>query len=80
MTQSHSPSDAAQAQRTTAGPRPRSAQLPEDQRQAVELRYLKDLPVAEVASILEKTEPAIAGLLRRGLQRLRTLLDRRSEI
>jgi RNA polymerase sigma-70 factor (ECF subfamily) len=52
-------------------------ELPEDQRRAVELRYLKDAPVPEIAAMLGKTEPAVAGLLRRGLQRLREVLDRK---
>jgi RNA polymerase sigma-70 factor (ECF subfamily) len=80
VSQSHSPSDAAQRNEQLLVLAHALGQLPEDQRQAVELRYLKDLPVSEVASILDKTEPAIAGLLRRGLQRLRTLLDRRGGI
>jgi RNA polymerase sigma-70 factor (ECF subfamily) len=52
--------------------------LPDDQRRAVELRYLKDVPVPEIAAQMGKTEPAIAGLLRRGLQRLREILDRKA--
>lgn len=50
-------------------------ELPEDQRRAVELRYLKDAGVPEIAATMGKTEPAVAGLLRRGLQRLREVLD-----
>lgn len=50
------------------------AQLPEEQRQAVELHHLKDCSVAEAAAALNKTEAAVAGLLRRGLKRLRELL------
>jgi RNA polymerase sigma-70 factor (ECF subfamily) len=49
--------------------------LPDEQRQAVELRYLKGVGVPEIAAMMGKTEPAIAGLLRRGLQRLRSLLE-----
>jgi RNA polymerase sigma-70 factor (ECF subfamily) len=52
-------------------------ELPDDQRRAVELRYLKDMPVPEIAAQMGKTEPAVAGLLRRGLQRLREVLDRK---
>ena len=50
------------------------AQLPEDQRRAVELHYLLGLPVAEVAEALGRTRPAAVGLLFRGLKRLRELL------
>ncbi len=50
------------------------AQLPEDQRTAVELHHLRDASVAEIAARLGRTEASIAGLLRRGLQNLRTLL------
>ncbi len=51
------------------------AQLPEDQRSAVELHHLRDCSVAEIAQRLERTEASVAGLLRRGLKKLRELLD-----
>jgi RNA polymerase sigma-70 factor (ECF subfamily) len=51
------------------------AQLSEDQRTAVELHHLRDFSVAEIAAQLGRTEAAIAGLLRRGLQKLRELLQ-----
>jgi RNA polymerase sigma-70 factor (ECF subfamily) len=50
------------------------ARLPADQQTAVELHYLKGLPVAEVASQLGRSRPAAVGLLFRGLKRLRELL------
>jgi RNA polymerase sigma-70 factor (ECF subfamily) len=50
------------------------AQLPDDQRLALELRHLQGQPVAEICRVMEKSEPAVAGLLRRGLQGLRELL------
>jgi RNA polymerase sigma-70 factor (ECF subfamily) len=50
------------------------AQLPDDQRQAVELHHLKNCSVAEVALRMGRTKPAVAGLLFRGLKRLRDLL------
>jgi RNA polymerase sigma-70 factor (ECF subfamily) len=53
--------------------------LPEDQRQAVELRHLHGLTVTEIAAQMGRTEPAVAGLLRRGLKRLRELLADGSE-
>lgn len=51
------------------------ARLPDDQREAIELRYLKEYTPAEVAGLLGRTDAAVAGLLRRGLQKLRELLD-----
>jgi RNA polymerase sigma-70 factor (ECF subfamily) len=50
------------------------AGLPEDQRRAVELHYLKGLAVAEVAEEIGRTRPAAVGLLFRGLKRLREVL------
>jgi RNA polymerase sigma-70 factor (ECF subfamily) len=47
------------------------SRLPEDQRAALELRHLQGLPVPEVAEQLGKSLPAVAGLLHRGLKRLR---------
>ena len=47
------------------------ATLPDDQREALELFYLQDLPLAEVAAQLERSSKAISGLLYRGLRRLR---------
>jgi RNA polymerase sigma-70 factor (ECF subfamily) len=50
------------------------AQLPPDQRTAVELHHLKDLSVSDIAQQMGRTEPSVTGLLRRGLQKLRELL------
>jgi RNA polymerase sigma-70 factor (ECF subfamily) len=48
--------------------------LPPDQRQVVEMHHLKGLSLAEAAAVLGRTRPAVAGLLFRGLNRLRELL------
>jgi RNA polymerase sigma-70 factor (ECF subfamily) len=51
------------------------ATLPEAQREALLLRYWEDWPLAEIARHLGRTPGAAAGLLKRGLQHLRTLLN-----
>lgn len=50
------------------------ARLPDDQRLALELRHLKGLSVPEVCEQMGKSLPAVAGLLHRGLKKLRELL------
>lgn len=50
-------------------------QLPEAQRQAVELHHLIGMTLSEVAEELGSTKPAVAGLLHRGLKKLRELLE-----
>jgi RNA polymerase sigma-70 factor (ECF subfamily) len=50
------------------------ARLPDAQREAVELHHLQGLPLKELAARLGRSEPAVAGLLHRGLDRLRELL------
>jgi RNA polymerase sigma-70 factor (ECF subfamily) len=50
-------------------------QLPPSQREAVEQRYLHGCTLEEIAQQLNRTEPAVAGLLRRGLMQLRELMD-----
>jgi RNA polymerase sigma-70 factor (ECF subfamily) len=49
--------------------------LPEAQRQAVELHYLRGWSLAEVAEHLGRGKSAVAGLLHRGLDRLRGRLQ-----
>ena len=50
------------------------AQLPEDQRDAVILQKLMKASVAEIASQMKRSEKAVAGLLRRGMQKLGKIL------
>jgi RNA polymerase sigma-70 factor (ECF subfamily) len=51
------------------------AQLPADQQQVVELHHLQGCTIAEVAATMQRTKPAVMGLLFRGLKRLRQILD-----
>ena len=48
--------------------------LPENQRQAIELHHLRGQTLVEVAEAMSLTKPAVAGLLHRGLKKLRELL------
>jgi len=50
------------------------ARLPEDQRQAVELHHLQGCPVAEVGRQLGRSKESVAGLLFRGIRKLRELM------
>lgn len=51
------------------------AQLPEDQRRAVDLRHLKGSTVAEVAEQMDRSKEAVAKLLLRGVAKLRERLE-----
>jgi len=51
------------------------AALPEEQRLAIELHHLQGLAVADVAAAMNRTVASVAGLLRRGLQGLRSVLE-----
>jgi RNA polymerase sigma-70 factor (ECF subfamily) len=50
------------------------AALPDDQRQVVLAKHCHGLSLAEIARQMDRTPAAVAGLLRRGLERLRELL------
>jgi RNA polymerase sigma-70 factor (ECF subfamily) len=49
--------------------------LPETQREAVELHYWQGWSLAEIATHLGRSVPAVAGLLQRGLKKLRRHLQ-----
>jgi RNA polymerase sigma-70 factor (ECF subfamily) len=49
--------------------------LPRDQQEAVILHHLEGLTLVEVAGHLGRTLPAAAGLIHRGLKKLRCLLE-----
>lgn len=49
--------------------------LPEAQRQAVELHYLCEQPLDNVAKQMDRSKTAVAGLLYRGLETLRERLN-----
>lgn len=51
-------------------------QLPDAQREAVRMRYIEGLPLAEIAQRLDRSTTAVAGLLKRGLEQLRQQFDR----
>lgn len=53
--------------------------LPEPQRDAVVLHHLQGWRLADVAERLKRTEAAVAGLLHRGLRRLRELMREADE-
>ena len=56
------------------------AQLPEDQRWAVELHHLHNQSVVEAAKTMGRSEASVAGLLRRALAKLRVLLAESHEM
>ena len=55
-------------------------QLAEDQRRVIELHHLQGLSVSDVAELMKRSRPAVAGLLFRGLNRLRELMGDQDEV
>jgi RNA polymerase sigma-70 factor, ECF subfamily len=51
------------------------AALPDDQRTAVLLKHFHGWKLAEIAARLDRSTLAVAGLLKRGLKKLRELMD-----
>jgi RNA polymerase sigma-70 factor (ECF subfamily) len=52
------------------------AALPPDQREVILLKHCQGLSLLDIAARLGRSLPSVAGLLRRGLEQLRTLLDK----
>jgi RNA polymerase sigma-70 factor (ECF subfamily) len=50
------------------------AELPDPQREAVELHHLQGHSISEVAAMMGRSNASVAGLMRRGLKQLRELL------
>jgi RNA polymerase sigma-70 factor (ECF subfamily) len=50
------------------------AQLTDEQREVITLRFVAEMPIAEVAAALSKSESAVKALQRRGLEALRDTL------
>src|SRR5262249_18365704 len=50
------------------------AKLPDEQREAVVLHHLHGWSLAQLAGHLQRSEASVAGLLRRGLKKLRELM------
>lgn len=69
----------AQAERTVRIAQALAA-LSYNQRQVIELHYLRGQTLVEVADQLQTTKPAVAGLLHRGLKRLREILSEEESI
>jgi RNA polymerase sigma-70 factor (ECF subfamily) len=49
--------------------------LPSDQRRAVELRHLQELPIAEIGRQMGRSTAAVGGLIQRGLRSPRAMLE-----
>jgi RNA polymerase sigma-70 factor, ECF subfamily len=69
-----SPSEQAARQEQSLRLAAALAQLSDDQRQAIDLKHLQGHPVEAVAQEMGRSGAAVAGLLRRGLKRLRELM------
>jgi RNA polymerase sigma-70 factor (ECF subfamily) len=69
-----SPSQQAQRQEELLRLAEALSQLPEDQRRAVELHHLQGCAVTEVGRQMDRSKEAVAGLLFRGIRKLRELL------
>jgi RNA polymerase sigma-70 factor, ECF subfamily len=71
-----SPSERADRNEQLANLADAMASLADDQREAIELRYLQGWTIAEIADRLERTPKAVGGLLHRGIVKLHEQLLR----
>ena len=78
-TTSHTPSRSIARRDIEGAVREGLDAISQDHRRAIELRYFKGLPVAEVAVIMGRTERAIHNLCYKGLRELNTILGRSSK-
>ena len=69
-----SPSRHAQRQEQALQLSAALAKLPDAQREALVLRHFRDRSLAQIAQDLGRSHAAVAGLIKRGLQQLRTEL------
>lgn len=69
-----SPSERAERQEVLVRLADALARLPEDNRQAIVMRHCQGLSLNEISAALGRTSQAIAGLLKRGLAELRSLM------
>jgi RNA polymerase sigma-70 factor (ECF subfamily) len=53
--------------------------LPEDQRTAVQLQQIQEYSVEEIAKLMNRSKSAVGGLLKRGMRRLRELMQEESD-
>lgn len=49
--------------------------LSEAQREAISLHYIEGMKIAEICSVMQKSQTAVAGLIHRGLTSLREQMD-----
>ncbi len=75
----HTPSRKAMLDESTAQLLRALESLPEMQAEAVRLRHLEQLSLAEIAERMNRSDVAVASLLKRGLAALRELLPGDSE-
>ena len=54
-------------------------QLPADQRTAVQLQQIQEYAVDDIAKLMSRSKTAVGGLLKRGMRRLRELMQEGSD-